>query len=618
MEYTYCKIERNSCEVRPGGAFYGYMDAHFILSNTRVVGNSGPSGGGIHLEAGCLAQLTFVHFESNVAAIRGGGLSVIFAAVELTACTFVENQAATLGAQVFLDQPTSVKILDTTFEPFVDGGQTVFFGGRLAGCPEHPCDPGFSCSYSRYSLTCTQCPELQFSPDGLKCLRCGAGEEPMQNQSGCVPCSGRNQFSTNGVCQQCDGMSRKDERGLFTVCLECPSYMAADPGKGCVCEPGTYNATNGFITCHERDYNGDAFDERSLYEVARLHWTSGEDINHVCLPCPYCVDCDHSNDPPRIRAGYSLTETAIGEGSWSAKAPAGSSGSFGPNKTVVQCRPELGRLTLQLTDEIIKEAMGRETDFALYSDKKVQCLGSLNGTKPQCTNGHHDSLCGACVTDYGRKDINRCVRCEDALKPESILTTVAFVFGLFIVLGMLMIGLAFYVNDVYYEALGESKGRLDTKSAAGQLHDQLSSEMEFQNPIEQESPRKSTTLSGTDRSASQDLAGQTSTTSNSQLQQLFNDLDDKNSGFIDRNDVAKLARAMGATLSKHELDDTMKLMDSNGDTTSESFDGHVTFDEVSEETDMIHSLRHHFLCFHLLKRAGAFAAPAVRILVARS
>ena len=70
-------------------------------------------------------------------------------------------------------------------------------------------------------------------------------------------------------------------------------------------------------------------------------------------------------------------------------------------------------------------------------------------------------------------------------------------------------------------------------------------------------------------------------TSNSQLRQLFDDLDDSNSGFLDREDVAKLARAMGVTLSRHELDDTMRTMDSNGsgDAMSEEFDGHVTYAE---------------------------------------
>ena len=577
MEYNYCSILRNSCSLRPGGAFYGYMNAVLQLSHTEVIANSGPSGGAIHLESGCLAKLDTVLFEANVAAIRGGGVSVIMAAVDMVDCTFVGNQAATLGTQVYLDQPTSVKILHTEFDPFIDGGQTVFFGGRLAGCPEHPCDPGFSCSYSRYSLHCTACPELQMSTDGLKCSRCGAGEEPMLNQSGCVPCSGTNQFSTSGVCQQCDGMAVKDERGLFTVCMECPAYMSADPERGCVCEPGTYNASNGFITCHHQDYDGVAFDERSLYEVARLHFSSGEDINHVCLSCPYCVDCDHSNDPPRIRAGYSISEASKDSGVWSANAAS-------VNKTVVQCRSELSRLTLQLTDELVKEAMGRDTDFAVYSDEKAQCLGTLNGTEPMCSNGHYGSLCGSCVEDYGRKDSNRCVKCDDALKPESIVTTVAFIIGLFAILGMLMIGLAFYVDDVYAEALGESKGRLNAKSGVKQLHEILSSSnpdnvQVFANPVQESS--EPTMLADTKRTASEDLTDPTFETSMSQLRQLFNDLDDTKSGFIDREDVAKLARAMGVTLSKHELDDTMKSIDTQ-DTMSDDFDGHVTFEEFEK------------------------------------
>lgn len=239
MEYKYCRIERNRAALRPGGGFYGYSGATLSLSYTQVVANTGIKGGGIFLESSCLAFLDHVHFESNEAVVVGGGLSVILASVVMISVTFVDNKAASLGAQVYLDRPTSVKIIDTEFLPFVDGGMSVFFGGRLAGCTEHPCQPGFSCSYEMYSLACTPCPETQISSDGLQCSFCGPGKQPNENSTSCVPCSGMNEYSAHGVCHACDGMAARDPNSrLFTMCLECPSFMVSHPELGCLCEPG--------------------------------------------------------------------------------------------------------------------------------------------------------------------------------------------------------------------------------------------------------------------------------------------------------------------------------------------------------------------------------------------
>jgi hypothetical protein len=152
MEFRHSLIEGNSAELRPGGAFYGYNGALLSMKFSQLSTNRGVMGGAIHLEAACMAKLDHVHFQANTALIRGGGISTIMASVDMASCTFAHNQAAALGAQVYLEQPVSVKILDTEFDPFVDGGQAVFFGGRLAGCTEHPCDPGFSCAYEKYSL----------------------------------------------------------------------------------------------------------------------------------------------------------------------------------------------------------------------------------------------------------------------------------------------------------------------------------------------------------------------------------------------------------------------------------------------------------------------------------
>ena len=59
---------------------------------------------------------------------------------------FAANQANSRGAALHIDQPLSVKVLDVEFDQFADGALVVFIGGQLAGCDQHPCDAGHSCS----------------------------------------------------------------------------------------------------------------------------------------------------------------------------------------------------------------------------------------------------------------------------------------------------------------------------------------------------------------------------------------------------------------------------------------------------------------------------------------
>ena len=125
------------------------------------------------------AQIDQSVFEENSARGQGAAIHTTGSgwAVEVIGSTFLNN-VADIGGALYLREPASVKIVETTFTPFVDGSATVFISGRLGGCAEHPCDPGFSCSYDKYSITCTPCEFPLVSTDGLSCVACLAGSGP--------------------------------------------------------------------------------------------------------------------------------------------------------------------------------------------------------------------------------------------------------------------------------------------------------------------------------------------------------------------------------------------------------------------------------------------------------
>ena len=141
-----------------------------------------------------------------------------------------------IGDSIAINTPLSIKIQDTTMEPF-EGARTMFLGGALGGCDEHPCELGNSCGYTNYSLSCTPCPLGTVGADGIACLPCAAGKGPNQNQTTCEPCLGT-LYSTFGVCQEClppmyaHGGSNTAETGN-TAC--------SDPFR---CTGGTYCPSN--------------------------------------------------------------------------------------------------------------------------------------------------------------------------------------------------------------------------------------------------------------------------------------------------------------------------------------------------------------------------------------
>eukprot|EP01051_Picozoa_sp_SAG22_P008819 SAG22_NODE_695_length_7843_cov_2.924587_3_plen_1363_part_00 len=351
---------------------------NLTVEHSTFIRNQARAGGAIYLSENTIASVHGCTFEGNVAATRGGAIAVLLGTTTIILTDFISNQAESLGAALHIDQPLSVKILDTDFEPFVDGALVVFIGGRLGGCEEHPCDLGHSCSYAQYSLRCTPCEAMQYSDDGLLCHNCEAGKGPMQNQSGCVECSG-NTYSELGVCNACPGRANPSH----TACFPCPQNMVADPPKdGCRCESGFYDAsTFGPLLCYDRVTPLDSLytpaTESDADAWARDHPEAAAE-DGFCQECPAdCVDCLYPGyaGRPLLRPGYSANVT---------------SGWFELGiRSVFEC-------------PVYKEACRGEKVSQVVSDD----------TLVPCESGYEGILCAICNNEYSMKG-SQCVECGE-------------------------------------------------------------------------------------------------------------------------------------------------------------------------------------------------------------
>jgi len=241
IAFYHARFERNTAGTRStsegqGGAIHMYDSAILTVGFAQFTSNVANKGGAINMIAGCMSVISHSNFVSNRAVGNGGAIAVTLANVDLGSCTFWDNVAwSSLGAAAHADRPSSIKVVNTTFQPYEEGAATVFIGGRLGGCAEHPCDPGFSCGYERYSIACAPCQEGTYSSTGKTCDTCPSGKDTTGNQQGCTGCSG-NDYSDYGVCQSCVGHASADH----SICEPCPYGQIPKPDlTGCQCELGT-------------------------------------------------------------------------------------------------------------------------------------------------------------------------------------------------------------------------------------------------------------------------------------------------------------------------------------------------------------------------------------------
>ena len=161
-----------------------------------------------------------------------------------------QNNVAGRGTAVGVASAESFVVKNTTY---IDAGHTLQIRNPLtqSQCAEAPCDPGFSCEFSkklRLSLSCDTCAFNEFGTDGIECSQCEAGTEPSLNHTDCVPCE-RGKFSTLGFCEDCPA-GTTSTRGAQS-CTECPTGTAYSvQSTACeTCEAGK-RAVDG-VTCEE-------------------------------------------------------------------------------------------------------------------------------------------------------------------------------------------------------------------------------------------------------------------------------------------------------------------------------------------------------------------------------
>lgn len=252
----------------------------------------------------------------------------------------------------------------------------MFIGGRLAGCDEHPCDPGYSCSYAQYSLQCTSCPEGQMSTDGMQCSACPAGEQTNSPQSGCVPCSG-NTFSTSGRCLPCFGTAIDGNK----QCQACPLNQVADPPEdGCRCETSYYNASAGPLLCFGRD---------ELFDGRLTQAPKPTDPNLFCQECPSdCVDCTYTGyaGKPILNQGYASPTASAAD--WFEQIP----------RVVFECPVD--------RDACLAEALPMHNGSV-----------TVQPSDKACKAGYRGILCTMCADGYSLGSVG-CDECEK-LTPAS-------------------------------------------------------------------------------------------------------------------------------------------------------------------------------------------------------
>jgi serine/threonine protein kinase len=397
-----------------------------VGANCEALSDDGAARANANIDgaAACPAGEAFWTSYSFDASTGTGGAVALenYNHVTLRDTSFKDNSAG-VGAALYALSISSMQIVNTTFSG-ESSSAVKLIGVQVSTCADEPCEMGERCTVRAVSRFCEPCRPNEMS-DGVACQACERGTEPSSDRASCVACQGQHTYSAGGLCQVCEGLASPDHR----FCNECPAHMAPRDGGGCECESSRYNILSGVITCHSHDFQADAF-EGEEYKVAAELFKSGRagSLASICVPCPVCVDCTASNAPPRIRAGYALTPAVVARGDFE---------QHGKDTPIYKCRPEA--IDSRLNDQRVTAAIDAGE---LIDDNLAQCLGTHNRTAV-CANGHTGTLCGECISGYGRRRSNECQLCSEAVTWLKLLNAVlamaalvAALFGFMVVLSL--------------------------------------------------------------------------------------------------------------------------------------------------------------------------------------
>ena len=273
------------------------------------------------------------------------------------------------------------------------------------------CMPGM---FATAAGSCQDCPAAKVSTaDRAACVFCSPGKEPAyRNRSDtaagssdqlCHSCEAGRYSTFDGYCNGCEETGHKNSvpNAEQTHCSGCSSGMVPNANRSrCICAPGFYNATFGFVYCFDQSFQEVDLDSTSLL-TEELSLTKLERMEQrTCFHCPHCLDCTAG---ARLAPGFKTSP-------FSLDAYEGVDRGTPYDKSVFRCP---GRGCLK------KDPMNQVT----VQEEKCMCRGALgpaaastaNGSDQSCRVGHTGTLCGVCMPTYYQGTRQYCVSCRDRL-----------------------------------------------------------------------------------------------------------------------------------------------------------------------------------------------------------
>ena len=240
-----------------GGAIYAARQASLTVLQSTFAGLQSTLGGGVFADASTVA-ISQSGFSGCVSNAGGGGVYAASCSLHLADVAFTDDpsggdiatsalQIVTKNAEIDPPQPgdpvQSTRLLSTTFSPW-DASRTVADNSSWlatsGGCESSPCQPGFSCSYTQFSLQCTPCATGTYSDSGLSCGKCRPSEEPNTDRSACQTCR-PGTFSNEGTeCKHCGDTNIRPDA---MTCHRCSAGQGANTNRtSCAaCAAGRYS-----------------------------------------------------------------------------------------------------------------------------------------------------------------------------------------------------------------------------------------------------------------------------------------------------------------------------------------------------------------------------------------
>ena len=377
-----CQIKRNTVSAADAGGGFYVTDAYLIITNSTVDGNS-------------ITDVAGITSVSGAGGVRGEDARIDVQNSQITNNRATDSSGELLGAAfadgLYTRSPERLKVKYSAFTPLL-AGQTVLISPGIqddkvvGGCQQHPCEPGFSCEYKNYSLSCEPCSTQTFSPDGLACIACPQATGPNNESTACEPCRGDN-YSSYGVCMPCD--SRLVVSADRKTCVGCGVHRTpieeVNGDRRCGCENTYVNASERVHVC----FFG-AYDEDEASTALRLQKSSRASTSQECMPCPADISGDGCLSCKDGAAGVSpgFTVPDLSEVSSSRRALLGVTPVDGLEVvTLFRCHIEM--------------------DLAI-----ARCPGCAD-PPCACATGYKGAVCDGCAEGYGMDSGTRkCKPCE--------------------------------------------------------------------------------------------------------------------------------------------------------------------------------------------------------------